>query len=156
MTPRAQVVTLAIGAVVAVAMAAVTARSLPVPPPANDVVQVLFAGGVAVVAGVLVGRWRAGRRTAWQLVAMGLITMLTLLAFSNRALPFTLGGLLAGTQIAVALHLLLCLPDGELETGSTGCSSRSCTPSPSRPSGCPTCSSTAPTRSALAAQETCC
>ena len=116
MTPRAQVVTLAIGAVVAAAMAAVAARNLPVPPPANEVVPVLFAGGVAVVAGVLVGRWRAGRRTAWQLVAMGLITMLTLLAFSNRALPFTVGALLAGTQIAVALHLLLCLPDGELET----------------------------------------
>ncbi len=117
MAPRAQVVILATGALVGVAMAVVTARNLPVPPPAYDVVPVLFAGGVAVLAGVLVGRWRPGNPSAWLLVAMGLVTMLALLAFSNHALPFTVGGLLAGTQIAVALQLLLALPDGHLETG---------------------------------------
>jgi signal transduction histidine kinase len=47
---------------------------------------------------------------------MGLITMLTLLGFSNHTLPFTVGGLLAGTQNAVALHLLLSLPDGQPQT----------------------------------------
>ena len=86
------------------------------PPPAYDVVPVIFAGEVAVLAGVLVARWRPGHRGAWLLVAMGFVTLLTLLSFSNHALPFTIGGLLVGTQNAVALHLLLALPDGALET----------------------------------------
>ena len=115
MTPRAQVFTVAAGVVTAVAMSAVASRNLPVPPPAYDVVPVLFAGCVAVLAGVLVGRWRPGHRAAWLLVTIGMLTLLTLLMFSNRALPFTIGGLLAGAQLAVALHLMLSLPDGRLD-----------------------------------------
>ena len=116
MTPLVQSLTFGAGVVLAVAMSVVAARNLPVPPPAYDVVPVIFAGGLAVLAGVLVARWRPGHGGAWLLVAMGLITMLTLLSFSNHALPFTIGGLLVGAQNAVALHLLLTLPDGRLET----------------------------------------
>ena len=116
MTPLLQVLTIGAGVVVAAAMSVVASRNLPVPPPAYDVVPVIFAGGVSVLAGVLVGRWRPGHHGAWLLVATGVVTMLTLLSFSNRALPFTIGGLLVGTQNAVALHLLLTLPDGRLET----------------------------------------
>lgn len=115
-TPLVQVLTIGAGAVVATAMSVLAARNLPVPPPAHDVVPVIFAGAVAVLAGVLVGRWRPGHRGAWLLVAMGLVTMLTLLSFANHPLPFTIGGLLLGTQYAVALHLLLALPNGQVET----------------------------------------
>ncbi len=115
MTPRVQGLVIAVTALMVAAMSAVTARNLPVPPPAYDVVPVLFAGGVAVLSGVLVGRWRPGHPGAWLLIAVGLLTLLTLLAFSNHAVLFTTGGLLAGTQVAPALHLLLALPDGGLE-----------------------------------------
>ncbi len=120
MTPLVQVLTLGTGLLVGTAMSVVAAHNLPVPPPAYDVVPVLFAGGIAVLAGVLVGRWRPGHGGAWLLVAMGLVTMLTLLSFSTEALPFTVGGLLVGTQYAVALHLLLALPDGRLATRLDG------------------------------------
>lgn len=115
MNRRGQVLTTGVGVATIVAMALVTSRNLPVPPPAYEVVPVLFAGGVAMLGGVLVGRWRPGHGGAWLLVAIGLVTMLSLLGFSNLPLLFTVGGLLAGTQVAVVLHLMLALPEGRLE-----------------------------------------
>ncbi len=116
MSPRAQLVTVVCTAAVVAVLAWVTSLNRPVPPPAYEVVPVLFAGAATAIGGVLVGRWRPGNRIAWMLVAIGLLMAVSLLAYANHAIPFTVGGVIAGTYYAVVIHLLLALPEGRLAT----------------------------------------
>jgi signal transduction histidine kinase len=116
MTARAQAVTVVLTAVAVAALALMAARHGPFPAPADEIVLELFAGAVAVTAGVLVGRWRPGNGMAWLLVAAGAVILGGLLEWSNLALLFTVGGLLGGLEYGVLAHLLVSLPDGRLGT----------------------------------------
>jgi signal transduction histidine kinase len=114
MTPPTQLATVGLAAVAVAVLALVAARHGPFPAPAEEVVLDVFAGCAAVVAGVLVGRWRAGNPNAWLLVAAGAVVLGGVLEWSNVAVLFTLGGVLGGVEYAVIAHLLVALPDGRL------------------------------------------
>jgi signal transduction histidine kinase len=114
MSVRTQVTIVVATAIAVVGLAVMAANHGPFPAPADQVVLDLFAGTVAIGAGVLIGRWRPGNRTAWLLVVAGFLILAGLLAWANRPLLFTVGGLVSGTELAVIAHLLLSLPDGRL------------------------------------------
>jgi signal transduction histidine kinase len=88
----------------------------PFPPIPEEVVLEIAAPSLCVVAGLLVGRWRAHNRTAWWLVLAGALGLLGQLKLSNVAPLFTFGSIVDGVHLAVLLHLLLALPDGRLHT----------------------------------------